>query len=108
MVASFISLATTFLQKSECAHAAAPPFKITTASLGCDFVLGTDLGVRASKVFGYYTFCKIRVEIVRILFFFLHFISKNAASPGGVFAFDHKNTTDRNNFAFKTWSENLR
>ena len=53
------------------------------------------------------TFCKIRAEIVRILCFFLHFISRNAASHGGVFSFDHKNTTDRIIIAFKTWSENL-
>ena len=36
--ASFISLAPTFLQKSERTHAAAPPFQITTAALGCDLV----------------------------------------------------------------------
>ena len=54
------------------------------------------------------TFCKIRAVKVRILCFFLHFISRNTASHGGVFSFDHKNTTDRNNFAFKAWSENLR
>ena len=40
-----------FLQKSERAHAAAPPFQITTASLGCDLVLGADWKAGASKVF---------------------------------------------------------
>ena len=40
-----------FLQKSERAHAAAPPFQITTASLGCDLVLDADLKACASKVF---------------------------------------------------------
>ena len=38
--ASFISLAPTFLQKSEQAHAAAPPFQIEPASLGFDLVNG--------------------------------------------------------------------
>ena len=37
--ASFISLAPTFLQKSERAHAAAPPFQIEPATLGFDLVL---------------------------------------------------------------------
>ena len=68
VVASFISLATTFLQKSECAHAATPPFKITTASLGCDFVLGTDLGVRASKVFRYYTSEQALYRLLRLFY----------------------------------------
>ncbi len=36
--ASFVSLAPTFLQKSERTHAAAHPFQITTAALGCDLV----------------------------------------------------------------------
>ena len=40
-----------FLQKSERAHAAAPPFQITTASLGCDLVLDADLKACTSKVF---------------------------------------------------------
>ena len=34
--ASFISLAPTFLQKTERAHAAAPPFRIEPAALGFD------------------------------------------------------------------------
>ena len=34
--ASDISLAPIFLQKSERAHSAAPPFQIATAALGCD------------------------------------------------------------------------
>ena len=37
--AGFISLAPTFSQKSERAHAAAPPFQIEPASLGFDLVL---------------------------------------------------------------------
>ena len=41
--ASFVSLAPTFLQTSERAHAAAPPFQIITAALGCDLVLGARL-----------------------------------------------------------------
>ena len=41
--ASFVSLAPTFLQKSERTHAAAPPFQITTAALGCDLVSGANL-----------------------------------------------------------------
>jgi hypothetical protein len=36
--ASFVSLAPTFLQKSERAHAAAPPLQIEPASLGFDLV----------------------------------------------------------------------
>ena len=31
-----------FFQKSERTHSAAPPFQITTASLGCDLVLGAN------------------------------------------------------------------
>ena len=38
--ASFISLAPTFFQKSERAHAAAPPFQITTAYAGLRFGFG--------------------------------------------------------------------
>ena len=38
--ASCISFALTFLHKSERTHSAAPPFQITTASLGCDLALG--------------------------------------------------------------------
>ena len=38
--ASFISLAPTFFQKSEHAHAAAPPFQITTANAGLRFGFG--------------------------------------------------------------------
>ena len=38
--ASFISLAPTFFQKSERAHAAAPPFQITTANAGLRFGFG--------------------------------------------------------------------
>ena len=41
--ASFVSLAPTFLQKSERAHAAAPPFQIEPAALGFDLVLGASL-----------------------------------------------------------------
>ena len=46
--ASVISLAPTFLQKSERAHSAAPPLQIEPAALGFDLVLGTDLKVVAS------------------------------------------------------------
>ena len=37
-----------FFQKSERAHAAAPPFQIEAAMLGCDLVLGTNLETAAS------------------------------------------------------------
>ena len=46
--ASFISLAPAFLQKSERAHAAAPPLQIEPATLGFDLVLGTNLETAAS------------------------------------------------------------
>ena len=46
--ASVISLAPTFLQKSERAHSAAPPFQITTATLGCDLGLGANPEAAAS------------------------------------------------------------
>ena len=45
--ASFISLAPTFLQKSERAHAAAPPFQTEPAALGFDLVLGVVLKAAA-------------------------------------------------------------
>jgi len=41
--ASFISLAPTFLQKSERAHAAAPPFQMRPAALGSHLVFGAGL-----------------------------------------------------------------
>ena len=44
-----------FFIKSLLTYSVAAPFKITTASLGCDFVLGTDLGVRASILLRRYT-----------------------------------------------------
>ena len=44
VVASFISLATTFfIKKSSCAHTAAPPFQIEPAALGFDLVERLDL-----------------------------------------------------------------
>ena len=59
--ASFISLAPTFFQKSERAHAAAPPFQITTASLGCDLVLGANRKIGVSKLFALSTKKAFRV-----------------------------------------------
>ena len=44
--ASYVSLAPTFLQKPECAHAAASPFKIELTALGFDFVW---LALKASR-----------------------------------------------------------
>ena len=55
--ASVISLAPTFLQKSERAHSAAPPFQIEPAALGFNLVLGTDLEVVASILFR----CSIKI-----------------------------------------------
>ena len=40
-----------FLQKSERAHAAAPPFQIEPAALGCDLVSGANPKVSASILF---------------------------------------------------------
>ena len=40
-----------FCKKSSLIHSVAPPFQITTASLGCDLVLGADLKSGASKLF---------------------------------------------------------
>ena len=54
--ASFISLAPTFLQKSERAHAAAPPFQIEPAAQGFDLVLGADLKPAASILLRYSQF----------------------------------------------------
>ena len=51
--ASFVSLAPTFLQKSECAHAAAPPFQIEPAALRFDLVLGANLKAPASILLEY-------------------------------------------------------
>ena len=44
-----------FFQKSERAHAAAPPFQIEPATLGFDLVLGTNLETAASILLGYST-----------------------------------------------------
>ena len=49
--ASFISLAPTFLQKSERAHSAAPPFQPRIALLDSQLVLGANLNASTSKVF---------------------------------------------------------
>ena len=51
--ASFVSLAPTFLQKSERAHAAAPPFQIKPAALGFDLVSGANPEVMASTLLRY-------------------------------------------------------
>ena len=49
--ASFVSLAPTFLQKSERTHAAAPPFQIEPAVLGFDLVSGVNPEAAASLLF---------------------------------------------------------
>ena len=67
VVASFVSLATIFLQKSERAHAAAPPFQIEPAPLGFDLVFCTDLSVRASKVLGCYKNWQASIEACQFL-----------------------------------------
>ena len=66
LVASDISLATSFfisLQSSSRAHSAAPRFQITTAALGCDLVLGVDLGAA-----GIYTVSIFQRNIIRTCF----------------------------------------
>ena len=50
--ASFVSLAPTFLQKSERAQAAAPPFQIEPASLGFDLGVGANPEATAFILFG--------------------------------------------------------
>ena len=57
-----------FFQKSERTHSAAPPFQITTASLGCDLVLGADLKACTSKVFMLSTSSQASYRLRRVFY----------------------------------------